>query len=124
PTFYGRTPVAAPAGAFILVGSPSGVSIESPISERSGRLTIHRRDTRDTILDIADMSGWSLAQVVKWNGQVGVQLLPAAGAVKLPSYPEAYGSSDVVLAHGDSALFPLKTGGVRGSLVINDGPSI
>ncbi|HEX3867399.1 MAG TPA: hypothetical protein VHV78_11635, partial [Gemmatimonadaceae bacterium] len=124
PVFYGSSAPALPTGAFILVGSPANTTIDSPVSERSGRLTIRRKDTRDTILDIADMSGWSIAQVVKWNGQVGVQLLPATADGALPSYPEAYGGSDLLLAHGDSSVFPLRTGGVRGPLVINDGPSI
>ncbi len=124
PVFYGKTVATPPTGAFVLVGSPANAAIESPIAVRAGRLTIHRKETHDTILDIADMSTWSVAQVAKWNGQVGIQLLPAAGAGSLPPNPESYGSSDLLLAHGDSTLFPLRTGGLRGPLVINEGPSL
>jgi len=73
---------------------------------------------------VSDVSAWSIAQVVSWNGQTGVQLLPAAGAASMPSSPEAYGRANLLLARGDSALFPLNTNGVNGPLVINDGPTL
>ncbi|MEO7085911.1 MAG: cellulose biosynthesis cyclic di-GMP-binding regulatory protein BcsB [Gemmatimonadaceae bacterium] len=124
PVFYGTAAPALPTGAFVLIGQPSGVTIDAPLNMRSGRLTIHSKETRDTLLDVADVSNWSIAQVVSWNGQTGVQLLPATGAGAMPANPEAYGHANLLLARGDSALFPLNTNGSSGSLIVNDGPTL
>jgi hypothetical protein len=124
PIFYGATAPALPTGAFILMGAPSGAAIDAPVALRQGRLTVHSKTTRDTVLDIADVSDWSIAQVVSWNGQTGVQLLPATSIASMPSYPEAYGRANLLLSRGDSSLFSLNTNGVNGPLVINEGPTL
>ena len=124
PIFYGAVAPALPAGAFILMGEPSGITIDAPMAFRSGRLTVHSKATRDTLLDVSDVSDWSIAQVVSWNGQTGVQLLPSTGVAGMPSYPEAYGRANLLLSRGDSSLFPLNTNGVNGPLVINEGPTL
>lgn len=124
PTFYGSTEPAKPSGAFFVVGRPSGVVFDAPSFSDSGHFTVHRKDVAAPLIDVAELRDWSMAQVVGWNGHLGVQLLPASGRRRIPDSPEAYGASSLVLADADSTVFQLNTAGKDDALIFNDGPML
>jgi hypothetical protein len=124
PVFYDRTPPAAPAGAFVVVGRPTAVSLTGPVAPDTGRLRIRRRDGGETLLDVADLRAWSIAQVVRWGAQSGLQLVVPTGKHLVADWPDAYGANTLSLANADSTLFTLNTAGREGSLLFNDGPSL
>lgn len=124
PTFYDRTPPEAPRGAFVVVGNPPATSLDGSVSADTGHLRIHKKDSRDAVLDIADLRSWSIAQVVTWNGHVGLQVVPSVSHPRLPDWPDAYANSTLVLADADTTLFQLNTAGRDASLLFNDGPSL
>ncbi|MGH7617837.1 MAG: cellulose biosynthesis cyclic di-GMP-binding regulatory protein BcsB [Gemmatimonadaceae bacterium] len=124
PVFFDRAAPAAPAGAFVVIGRPDGVTLAGPVAADTGRLTIRRRDGGATLLDVADLRAWSVAQVVQWNSQSGVQLVVPAGPRLVADWAGAYGTNTLTLANADSTLFNLNTAGDEGSLLFNDGPTL
>jgi len=124
PVFYDRSAPAAPTGAFVVVGRPGSVTLAGPVAPDTGRLRVRRRDGGETLLDVADLRSWSIAQVVQWNAQSGVQLIVPAGRRLIADWPDAYGANTLTLASADSTLFTLNTAGQEGSLLFNDGPTL
>jgi hypothetical protein len=124
PMLYDASAPTPPAGAFVVLGQPPAVALEGSIAADSGHLRIHKKNSRDALLDIADLSAWSIAQVVRWNGQIGIQVVPSVRRPRLPDWPDAYANSTLVLADADSTLFQLNTVGRDASLLFNDGPTL
>jgi hypothetical protein len=100
------------------------VTLAGPVAPDTGRLRVRRRDGGETLLDVADLRSWSIAQVVQWNAQSGVQLIVPAGRRLIADWPDAYGANTLTLASADSTLFTLNTAGQEGSLLFNDGPTL
>jgi hypothetical protein len=123
PRFFDQRVDRQPGEAFVVIGRPPRVDVDGPVTADSGRLRIRQKESNVALLDVADLSGWSIAQVVRWNSQYGVQLLPAAGRRRIPDWPDAYGNSTLTLADADSTLFQLNTAGREGALLFNDGPT-
>lgn len=124
PTFYTNAAPAVPNLPFFVVGRPAGVELDAPVAADTGHFIIHRKNSTAPLLDISDLRAWSVAQVVAWNGQVGVQIVPAASRARLPDVPTAYDAASLVLADADSTDFRLNTSGHDASLLFNDGPTI
>jgi hypothetical protein len=124
PVFYDRAAPSAPSGAFIVVGRPAAVTLAGPVAPDTGRLRIRRRDGGETLLDVADLRSWSIAQVVEWSSQSGVQFVVPAGRHVVADWPDAYGANTLTLANADSTLFTLNTAGQERSLLFNDGPTL
>jgi len=123
PVFYDRAVPAPPAGAFVVIGRMNA-PLTGPVAPDTGRFRVRRTDSGETLLDVADLGAWSIAQVVQWSAQSGVQLIAPAGRRLIADWPDAYGNNTLSLVKADSTLFTLNTAGQEGSLLFNDGPTL
>jgi hypothetical protein len=124
PVFFEGSAPEQPTEAFFVIDRPAGARLEGPVTADSGRLRIRHKETKESLVDVADLSAWSVAQVVRWNSHYGVQVLPAAGRRRIPDWPDAYGNGTLTLADADSSVFQLNTADRQRSLLFNDGPSM
>lgn len=122
--FYGAGAPAAPNEAFITIGRIPQTTLAGPVTSDSGRFRIRRKDGGETLLDVADLRTWSIAQVVRWGSATGVQLIAPSGRRLVPDWPDAYGANTLTLANADSSVFSLNTADKAGTLLFNDGPSL
>jgi hypothetical protein len=122
--FYGNGAPTPPTEAFIAIGRIPSTTLAGPVTSDSGRFRIRRKDGGETLLDVADLRAWSIAQVVRWNSQTGVQLIAPTGRRLVPDWPDAYGAKTLTLANADSTVFSLNTTDQEGSLLFNDGPTL
>jgi hypothetical protein len=120
---YHTVQAIAPTSSFMIIGQPS-VAIDAPLKLASGRLSIHKPHSMESILDIDSLEAWTVAQVVKVKGQYGVQVIPARVSPKTPYWPDAYGNTNLVISRGDSTVYQLNSAGRDAGLLFNDGPTL
>jgi hypothetical protein len=122
--FYGATAPAAPNEAFVVIGRIPSTTLAGPVTSDSGRFRIRRKDGGETLIDVADLRAWSIAQVVRWSSATGIQVIAPANRRLVPDWPDAYGTNTLTLANADSTVFSLNTADKAGTLLFNDGPTL